>query len=351
MPASSPGDAHDLSHDGSPSLIFAILLAIAFAVTNGLHDASNAIATLVATRAATPGQAIILASIFNMLGPLLLGAAVADTIGGIVAVAPSEATAVIGAGLAAAVAWNLVTWRLGLPSSSGHALIGGLVGASLVAGGLDAVNWGGIEDGRPVGVVGTLIALAVAPLLGAGAALVVIRALRRLAVRATRRWNAPTRAAEWTMSAGLAFSHGANDAQKSVGIIAALLLANGRIDSLSAPLWAEVACAAALTAGTALGGWRIIRTVGRRIYRIRPIEGLASQGASTGVIFGASLVGAPVSTTQVVASSVVGIGLGRRRWHHVHWALVRQMGLAWLVTLPATAVLAVVAFGIWGLVT
>jgi inorganic phosphate transporter, PiT family len=332
-------------------LVIAVVLAIGFAVTNGLHDASNAIATLVATRAATPLQAIVLASVFNLIGPLLLGAAVADTIGGIVTVSPSEAIEVIGSGLAAAVTWNLVTWRAGLPSSSGHALIGGLVGAGLVAGGIDAINWGGLDGWRPVGVFGTLIGLAIAPPLGALAALLLIRAVRRLARRATRRWHAPVRAGEWGMSAALAFSHGANDAQKSVGVIAALLLAGGHIDTLAAPTWTKLVCAAALTIGTAFGGWRIIRTVGRRIYRIQPVEGLVSQSSSAGVIFGASLAGAPVSTTQVVASSVVGIGAGRRRWRHVHWSIVRQMALAWLITMPATALLAVVALGIWKLLS
>jgi PiT family inorganic phosphate transporter len=320
-------------------LAVAIVLAVAFATTNGIHDASNAIATLVATRAARPGQAIVLASVFNMLGPLLLGAAVADTIGGIVTVSPSAVTLVIGSGLAAAVAWNLTTWRLGLPSSSGHALVGGLVGAALLDGGVDAVNWGGLDGWHPVGVVGVLVALTVSPPLGALGAFVVIRGLRRIARRATRRWRGPVRGGQWGMSAALAFSHGANDAQKSVGVIAALLLADGRIDSLSAPLWVKLVCAAALTAGTALGGWRIIRTVGRRIYRIQPIDGLASQSASSGVIFGASLLGAPVSTTQVVASSIVGIGVGRRRRRHVHWRIVRDMGLAWIITLPAAGAL------------
>lgn len=327
--------------------VVAVLLAIAFATTNGLHDASNAIATLVATRAATPLQGIVMASVFNMLGPLLVGAAVADTIGGIVTVAPSDAAAVIGSGLAAAVTWNLITWWFGLPSSSGHALVGGLVGAGLVQGGLDAITWGGLDGWRPVGALGTLIALAVSPPVGALAALLLIRLLRRLARRATRRWQAPVRGGQWAMSAALAFSHGANDAQKSVGVVAALLLADGQIDTLRAPSWATLACAAALTVGTALGGWRIIRTVGRGIYPIRPIEGLASQTASAGVILGASLAGAPASTTQVVASSVVGVGVGRRRWHHVHWAVVRQMGLAWLITLPATAALAAGAFRLW----
>lgn len=322
----------------------AILLAFAFAATNGLHDASNAIATLVATRAASPLQAIILAAIFNLLGPLFVGAAVADTIGGIVTVEPSMAAAVIGSGLAAAVAWNLITWRFGLPSSSGHALVGGLVGAALIEGGIGAVQWGGLDGWHPVGVFGTLIALAVSPILGGLGALVVIRAIRRAGRRATRRWRGPVRGGEWVMSAALAFSHGANDAQKSVGVVAALLLAEGEIDTLSAPTWATVASALALTAGTSLGGWRIIRTVGRRIYRIQPVEGLASQTASAAVILGASFAGAPTATTQVVASSIVGIGAGRRRLHHVRWALVRQMGLAWLITIPASGLLAVGAF-------
>ena len=332
-------------------LAVALALTAAFAVTNGLHDASNAIAALVATRAATPRQAIILASVFNVLGPLLVGAAVADTIGGIVTVTPSEATEVIGAGIAAAVAWNLVTWRLGLPSSSGHALVGGLVGASLFAGGLDAVNWGGLDGLHPVGVGGTLIALAVSPLIGGLAALATTRTVRRVARRATRRWRTPVRAGEWAMSAALAFSHGANDAQKAIGVMAALLLADGRIDTLAAPTWTKLLCAGALTAGTALGGWRIIHTVGRGIYRIQPVEGLVSQASSAAVVFGSSLAGAPTSTTQVVASSIVGIGAGRRRLHHVHWVVVRHMGLAWLITIPATGFLAAGILGLWRLIT
>jgi PiT family inorganic phosphate transporter len=328
--------------------VIAILLAFCFAGTNGLHDASNAIATLVATRAARPGQAIALATVFNLLGPLLMGAAVADTIGGIVTVSPSEAAAVIGSGLAAAVIWNLLTWRLGLPSSSGHALIGGLVGAALAEGGLDAVRWGGLDGIHPVGVFGALIALAVTPVLAVLGGLVVIRLIRRIWHRATWRWLGPVRAGEWAMSAALAFSHGANDAQKTVGVVAALMLADGRIDSLSAPLWVVVVSSAALTLGTTLGGWRIIRTVGRRIYRIQPVEGLASQSASSAIIFGASIVGGPTATTQVVASSIVGIGAGRRRLHHVRWIVVRQIGAAWLVTIPAAALLAALLFAFWG---
>jgi PiT family inorganic phosphate transporter len=240
-----------------------------------------------------------------------------------------------------------MTWWVGLPSSSGHALVGGLVGAGLVQGGADAILWGGLDGIHPVGVVGTLIALAVSPVLGALAALVVIRAVRAAGRRATRRGRAPVRAGQWGTAAALALSHGANDAQKAAVVVAALLVADGRIGHLTPPTWVELGCAAALTVGTAFGGWRIVRTVRRRIYRIRPVDGLAASGAAAGVILGASLVGGPVSTTQVVASSVVGVGGGRRRWHHVHWAIVRHIGLAWLITMPVTAALAAVALVVW----
>ena len=333
-------------------LAVAVALAIGFAVTNGLLDASNSIATLVATRAARPGQALVLAAVFNLIGPFVVGAAVANTIGGIVTVSPSDTTEVIGCGLAAALSWNLIVYWLGLPSSSGHALVGGLVGAALVEGGVNAVNWGGIESGRPVGVFGTLIALATSPVLGGLVALLVIRALRHLGRRLTRAWDGSVTVGQWTMSSALAFSHGANDAQKAVGVIAALLVGAGKVDSLGdSPTWATLVCAVALTAGTALGGWRIIRTVGRRIYRLQPVEALASQTSSAGVILGASLVGAPTSTSQVVASSVVGIGGGRKRLHHVNWSLVRQIGLAWLITIPVTALLAGGILAVWRVLT
>jgi PiT family inorganic phosphate transporter len=329
------------------TLAIALGLAFAFALTNGFHDASNAIATLVATRAATPAQAIALAAVFNMLGPILVGSAVAATIATIVQVSASETVAVIGSGLIGATGWNLLTWWRGLPSSSGQALVGGLVGAALVEGGTTAVNWGGFNGWRPVGVIGTLVALAISPVIGGVAAFVVLRSLQRLLRRASSRMRAPVNSGQWVGSAALAFSHGSNDAQKAVGLIAALLLAGGQTQTLSAPLWATVGSAAALTLGTALGGWKIVKTIGQRIYRIRPLDGLSSQTSSSAVILGASFLGAPISTTHVVASSIIGIGVGRRRWHHVRWAIVREMGIAWLTTIPATAVIAAVAFTIW----
>ncbi len=338
-------------------LIIAIGFALSFALTNGFHDASNAIATLVATRGATPGQAVLLSAVFNMAGAVFLGTAVADTIGKIVTVPQSQMVAVVGAGLAGATAWNLLTWWLGLPSSSGHSLVGGLVGAAVADGvlsgygGLKSVQWGGLEGWHPTGVFGVLIALFISPPLGFAFAFVLLRFLRLISRRWTTRWNVPVRGGGWVAAAGLSFSHGGNDAQKSMGVIAVLLLAAGQTESLSVPLWAKVATGVALTMGTALGGWRIVKTIGRRIFSLTPIDSLSSQTSSTAVILGASLIGAPVSTTQVVASSVVGVGAGRRRWQHVRWQIVREMGVAWLTTIPAAAALAVVVLLGWRALT
>lgn len=334
-----------------PELALAVALALAFALTNGIHDTANAIATLVATRAATPGQAVLLAAGFNLLGPLLFGGAVASTVATIVDVPQADFVPVAGAALAGAIAWNALTWRLGLPSSSSHALLGGLVGAALAEAGTDAVDWGGLDGWRPAGVGGVAVYLAVAPLAGAVAGLAAVRGARRLLRRATRRVEGPVRGGQWLMAAWLAFSHGSNDAQKAVGVIAAVLVAGGEADRLEAPLWAVAAAAAALTLGVTLGGWRIVRTIGRRIYGVRPIDSLASQASSAAVILLASLAGAPVSTTHVVASSVVGAGGGRRRWRHVRWEVVRGMAVAWVTTIPATAAFAALALVAWRWVT
>ena len=334
-------------------LIVAIGFAMTFALTNGFHDASNAIATLVATRGATPGQAVALSAVFNMAGAILLGTAVADTIGKVVTVPQSQMVPVVGAGLAGATAWNALTWWLGLPSSSGHALVGGLVGAAVAdgilsgSGGPASVQWGGLNGWHPEGVIGVLVALFISPPLGFLFAFLLLRLLRLVSRRWTKRWIGPVRGGGWVAAAGLSFSHGGNDAQKSMGVIAVLLLASGHTDTMSVPLWAKVATGVALTMGTALGGWRIVKTIGQRIFSLAPIDSLASQASSTAVILGASLVGAPVSTTQVVASSVVGVGGGRRRWKHVRWEIVREMAIAWLTTIPAAGLLAVVVLLGW----
>ena len=329
------------------ALWLAVSCALAFALTNGFHDAANAIATLVATRGALPQQAIVLSAVFNLLGALLVGTAVADTIAGIVTVSGAEAVVVIGSGTLGAVLWNLLTWWRGLPSSSAHALVGGLVGAALVEGGIGAVQWGGLNGWRPVGVFGVLIALAVSPLIGLTLGFVFIRLGGLMLRRATRRIRGPISGAGWGMAAALSFSHGANDGQKSMGVIAAVLLAAGKLQTFDVPLWAKAGCGAAITLGTVLGGWRIIRTVGRGIFHLAPIDSFASQTGSTAVILPASYLGAPVSTTQVVVSSVVGVGTGRRRWRHVRWTVVRSIAFAWLLTLPGSALLGAGTFLVW----
>ncbi len=316
-----------------------VLLSIGFDLTNGFHDSSNSVAAPVATGAMTPRQAITVAAVFNLLGPIVAGTAVADTVGSLIDVGTDDVLGILLAALVAAVAWNLLTWRFGLPSSSSHALVGGLVGAAMVVGGAAAVNWVGRDGWRPVGIMGVLAALAVSPLLGAAAGWAAEASARRSLRRAHRRVTRPILRGEWVTSAALAFSHGTNDAQKTMGVITLALVAGGALPSFDVPLWVKVVCAAAMTLGTALGGWRIVRTVGRGIYRIRPLEGLASQGSSALVIGGAAALGAPVSTTHVVASSVVGVGSARRR-HHVRWRVVREILLAWVVTLPACAALA-----------
>ena len=329
-------------------LLAAIAMALVFAFTNGFQDAANAIATLVASRAARPLPAILMASLANLLGPFLLGAAVANTVAGIVTVDPETAVPVIGAGLTGAVAWNVITWYRGIPSSASHALVGGLVGAAVLAAGIDAVAWGPIVEGRLGGVLGILAGILLAAFLGFGASWVLERVALWMGRRASTRAGRPVRVAQWGTSAWLAFSHGANDASKAVGVIAALLVATGYVDDVAdAGILTILGCSLALTLGTAVGGWRIVKTIGQRIYPIRSLDGLVSQASSAGVIFGASLGGLPVSTSQVVASSVVGIGAGRQRWRHVSWGVVRGIGIAWLTTMPAAAILAVVTLPLW----
>ena len=207
-----------------------------------------------------------------MLGPIIAGTAVADTVGGLIEVGTGDILGILLAALVAAVTWNLLTWRFGLPSSSSHALVGGLVGAALVIGGAASVNWGGFEGWRPVGVAGVLVALAISPLLGALAGWLMDASARRALRRADQRVAGPLKRGQWGTSAALAFAHGTNDAQKTMGLITLALVSAGALSTFVVPLWVKVACAAAMTFGTALGGWRIVRTLGRGIYRIRPLD-------------------------------------------------------------------------------
>ena len=334
-----------------PALYLALALALLFALTNGFLDAANAVAALVITRVASPAGAILLAAFFNMAGPLLLGGAVADTIGKIVTVPAGEGVAVIGAGLTGAIAWNLFAHRRRIPSSSSHALIGGLVGVALVSAGMNAVQWGGLDGLKPYGVLGVLLVLALAPLLGLAVGYLLELPLLWLGKRLSRSGGRTLAQGQWLASGWLSFAHGSNDAMKSVGIIAALFVVGGQATELTVSWPMILAAAAALTVGTALGGWGIVKTVGQDIYRIRQLDGLVVQSGSSLVILAASAIGAPVSTTQVVSSTIVGTGIGRGRRRHIDWMVVRAILITWVTTMPAAAALGVVSLPLWKFIT
>ena len=322
-----------------------VIIVLVFDYTNGFHDAANIVATVIASRAMTPAQAVIIVGVFEFLGPLLGGTAVANTIGKFVAldgVAPILSLSILLCGLSGAIAWNLGTWYFGIPSSSSHALVGGLIGAVVVSVGADHVVWGFTElaDGHLTGIVKVLAALVLSPLIGFWVGYLVHRLLTALLVAANPAANARLRGLQFVTAAGLAFSHGANDAQKSMGILTLVLLLGGFIPTFEVPFWVMLACATAITLGIMSGGWRIVRTLGFAIYRVRPIHALGSQLTSAAVILAASAGGAPVSTTHVVATSIMGIGYSERP-RAVRWAKAKDIATTWVVTIPGAALVAI----------
>lgn len=323
-------------------VVLATIVVLLFDYTNGFHDAANIVATVIASRAMQPIQAVLLVGLFEFLGPMLGGTAVANTIGTFVHLddlPPAFSLNVLLSGLVGAISWNLITWWKGIPSSSSHALVGGLIGAVVMAVGQDHVVWGVHEllvEGHFTGVTKVVLALVLSPVVGFAAGYLLHR-FTRLALRAARpSVNRHLRRAQYVTAAALAFSHGANDAQKSMGILTLALLLGGRIESFAVPLWVMLACATAMTLGTMSGGWRIVRTLGFAIYRVRPLHALDSQLASGTVVFAASMLGAPVSTTHVVATTIMGIGASERP-RAVRWGKAREIGATWLVTIPAAA--------------
>ena len=327
-----------------------VVVVLIFDYTNGFHDAANIVATVIASRAMTPAQAVLVVGFFEFLGPLLGGTAVADTIGKFVAldgVAPVLSLSILLCGLIGAIAWNLGTWYFGIPSSSSHALVGGLIGAVVVSVGADHVAWGFAElaEGRLTGIVKVLAALILSPLIGFWVGYLIHRLLSALLVAAQPAANARLRGLQYITAAGLAFSHGANDAQKSMGILTLVLLLGGFIPSFAVPFWVMLACATAITLGILSGGWRIVRTLGFAIYRVRPVHALGSQLTSAAVILSASAVGAPVSTTHVVATSIMGIGASERP-RAVRWAKAKDIATTWLITIPGAALAAIQAYAL-----
>jgi PiT family inorganic phosphate transporter len=312
-------------------LLTIIAIALAFDFMNGFHDASNIVATMISSRAMSPRSALLISAVAHFAGPFLFGVAVAKTIGSEVVDPAAITSAVIIAALASAILWNLFTWYFGLPSSTSHALIGGLVGAVVVAAGFSTVNMDGLSK--------VLLALFLSPVLGLLLGFLIMKLIYFLARGASPRINTVFKRSQLGTSLALALSHGTNDAQKTMGIIAMAMVTTGYVTEFQVPWWVVALSAAAISLGTAMGGWRLIETLGGKFYKIRPVHAFGSQLTSAGIILGAALLGGPVSTTQVVSSSIMGAG-SADRVSKVRWHVARDIALAWLLTIPVSALLA-----------
>ncbi|MCB8967618.1 MAG: inorganic phosphate transporter [Chloroflexota bacterium] len=315
----------------SSTLIVLLVCALIFDFLNGFHDSSNIVATPIASRAMSPRRVLWMAAAAEFLGPFLFGVAVAETIGKDLTDPVYVTMPVVIAAMLSAVMWNLITWRLGIPSSSSHALVGGIVGSVAVSQGFDAIQTSGL--------IKITTALFVSPILGMIVGYLLMNVTLFLARGATPRINRFFKKAQILTSVGLALSHGANDAQKTMGIITLGLLVNGNIDEFAVPVWVIAASASMIALGTALGGWRLIKTLGSRIYKIRPVHGFVSQIAGASIILGAAVFGGPVSTTQVMSSSIMGAGMAERLTK-VRWKVGYDMLVAWVLTIPISAALA-----------
>ncbi len=311
------------------SLILIVGLALVFDYINGMHDAANAIATGISTRAISPRVAVIGAAMFNFLGAFL-STAVAKTIGGDIADATVLTTSTVVAALVAAILWNLLTWAKGIPSSSSHALIGGIIGAAIASKGFSVLKLAGITK--------ILKALVLSPLIGFAigfALMVAILWIFRNAVPG--KINRRFKVMQWFSTSFLAISHGSNDAQKSMGIIAMAMVSGGMMDPkhMYIPLWVKISCAVAMALGTSSGGWRIIKTMGNKMIKLQPVNGFAAELASSAVILSASHIGVPVSTTHCISGSIMGVG-SSKRLSAVRWDVASKMLWAWVLTIPAT---------------
>jgi len=310
-------------------LLAVLVLAVLFDYINGFHDTANAIATSVATRALRPAYAIGMAAAFNFIGAFA-GTAVARTIGGGLVDEQTTTQTVVAAALVGAIIWNLITWRMGIPSSSSHALIGGLMGATILAAGVGAIKMDGL-------VTKVLVPLFSSPIIGFAVAFFLMVALFWIFRRADRRPLARRFRRLQLVSAGfMAFSHGSNDAQKTMGIITLALFSAGVIDSVDVPTWVILVSATAMSLGTAAGGWRIMATMGHRVVELEPIHGFAAETTAATIIYTAAHFGMPVSTTHVISSAIMGVGTSKGA-HGVRWGVARSILVAWVVTIPAAA--------------
>jgi len=319
----------------SPLLITFIVTALVFDFLNGFHDSANTVATMISSRAMRPRQALLLSAAAHLVAPFIFGVAVATTIGHEVVQPHASTMEVVIAALLAAIVWNLITWFLGIPASSSHALVGGLIGAAIVGYGVDAVQLHGLLK--------VAAALLIAPLVGLLSGYVLMKLVLFLARGATPRINWFFKRAQILTALALALSHGTNDAQKTMGIITMGLVGAGVLTQFQVPLWVIAASAGAISLGTAMGGWRIIHTLGGKFYKIRPVHSFTSQVASATVIMSAALMGGPVSTTQVVSSAILGVG-SAERLGKVRWGVAGQIVTTWVLTIPASGLLAALAY-------
>jgi PiT family inorganic phosphate transporter len=314
-------------------------VALLFDFLNGLHDAANSIATIVSTRVLRPHYAVAWAAFFNFIAFLFFGLHVANTIGtGIIDPGLVDPQVILAA-LLGAIAWNVITWLVGIPSSSSHALVGGLVGAGIAKAGLGAVVWGGL--------VPTTLAIALSPLCGFVLALVLILLVSWIAVRRTPFVvDSAFRRLQFVSASLYSLGHGGNDAQKTMGIIAVLLFSQGLLgEDFYVPLWVVLACQAAMTLGTLFGGWRIVKTVGSRITRLTPMQGFCAETGGAITLFTATFIGIPVSTTHTITGAIVGVGAARRV-SAVRWGIAGNIVIAWIITIPASAGVAAVSYWI-----
>jgi len=329
--------------------VSSIVVVVIFDYTNGFHDAANIIATPIASRAMTPIQAVIIVAIAEFLGPIFGGTAVANTIGKFLDmsdIAASVSMIIILCGCIGAITWNLATWWYGIPSSSSHALVGGLAGPVVAAAGPQYVVWGMeefITTGHMTGVTKVLAALILSPIIGLIAGFLIHRLMSALLRGATPIVNKYLRLSQFVSASGMGFAHGTNDAQKSMGIITMVLLMGGFIPEFTVPFWVVLLCATAITLGILSGGWRIVRTIGFSIYKIRPLHAVNGQASAAAIIFGAAIIGAPVSTTHVTSSSIMGIGASERP-KAVRWRKAGEIVTTWFLTIPGSALLGITTY-------
>src|SRR4051812_12491701 len=327
----------------APLLLYGLIaVALLFDFLNGLHDAANSIATIVSTRVLKPQYAVFWAAFFNFIAFLFFGLHVAQTIGtGIVDAAVIDPRVIFGA-LTGAIAWNLITWGLGIPSSSSHALVGGILGAGTAKAGFGSVVWSGLGK--------TLVAIVLSPAVGLVLALVLVVVVSWAFARSTPfAVDSTFRILQFGSASLYSLGHGGNDAQKTMGIIAVLLYSQGLLEGgFHIPLWVVIACQAAMGLGTLFGGWRIVHTMGSKITRLTPMQGFCAETGGAITLFMATELGVPVSTTHTITGAIIGVGPARRA-SAVRWGIAGNIVVAWVVTLPAAAAIAAIAYGVAGL--